>query len=591
MKYRFYFVAKLLLRLMLAFSVTIALMSCSEKPKPVEVVLKPAPTSPPDWTEHAIWYQIYVERFHNGDTQNDPTFTSMSQDYPSNIPANWSLTPWNQNWHTQDKYFANLEGQHDVNGVPIASFDAKTAFRRYGGDLQGVLNKLDYLSELGVNVIYFNPHNDAPTVHKNDARHRRHIGLHFGPDPEGDRELIADETPDDQTTWVMTSADKLFLHLLKEAKKRSIRVVLDYSGPQQLPPLEDGIKSQEAKNLLFATTRRWLDPNSDGDTSDGVDGYLLNANAVAELPLEFWREYRIFVKSINPQAILVADVLSLKRPDKGIDPKPVVQGDIFDAMINHRWYQEAEHFFASAPDETKPIRFVKRLESLMQDIGVEHSHTMVNTAVGQEGLRLLTSLYNKDSEHAQFTQNPAFDLNKPDAHAVNAAKLLLTHQFTFVGTPHILAGDEMGMWGTDNLHNRKPLIWPTFVYEAQASGSIKQEFSSYAVRFDQSLFEHYQFLVKLRRANAVLSSGKIDFLEISDSKHLLSYRRFNKKGEQVFVMFNMGTKPRRVILPLEIVNTSTWQVWRASEGLNIVPLVPSEQLTIAEKSVVVIVAN
>ncbi len=59
-------------------------------------------------------------------------------------------------------------------------------FRRYGGDLQGVLNKLDYLKELGVTALYFRPVNDAPSLHKYDARSYHHVDIHFGPDPEGD---------------------------------------------------------------------------------------------------------------------------------------------------------------------------------------------------------------------------------------------------------------------------------------------------------------------------------------------------------------------------------------------------------------------
>ncbi len=101
--------------------------------------------------------------------------------------------------------------------------------RRYGGDLQGVLDKIDYLDSLGVNAIYFNPMNDAPSLHKYDARHWRHIDRNFGRIRPKDLETIANENPQDASTWQFTEADKLFLKVIEEFHKRGIKVILDYS--------------------------------------------------------------------------------------------------------------------------------------------------------------------------------------------------------------------------------------------------------------------------------------------------------------------------------------------------------------------------
>ena len=101
--------------------------------------------------------------------------------------------------------------------------------RRYGGDLQGVIDQLDYLADLGINAIYFNPVNDSPSLHKYDVRNYHHVDIFFGPDPQGDAALIATEDPADPSTWVWTSADKLFLELIEQARQRGIRVIMDYS--------------------------------------------------------------------------------------------------------------------------------------------------------------------------------------------------------------------------------------------------------------------------------------------------------------------------------------------------------------------------
>lgn len=73
--------------------------------------------------------------------------------------------------------------------------------RRYGGDIQGIIDKLDYLEDLGINALYLNPINDSPSLHKYDARYYHHVDIHFGPDPEGDKKIIAQEDPADPSTW------------------------------------------------------------------------------------------------------------------------------------------------------------------------------------------------------------------------------------------------------------------------------------------------------------------------------------------------------------------------------------------------------
>src|SRR5690349_13765212 len=110
---------------------------------------------PPAWAKNVVWYELFVERFCNGDTSNDPTFADITVPGQSVPPEGWAITPWTSDWYSQESWAAHT-------GKPLSE---TVFFRRYGGDLQGVLNKLDYLKELGVTALYFRPLNDAPSMH------------------------------------------------------------------------------------------------------------------------------------------------------------------------------------------------------------------------------------------------------------------------------------------------------------------------------------------------------------------------------------------------------------------------------------------
>jgi len=567
----------------------------------------------PEWSKEVVWYQIFVERFRNGDYKNDPTPADIEGSYPGFIPDNWSITTWTKDWYKPDVYFTELEKQKDSNGKNITNFDQKVQLRRYGGDLQGVMDKIDYLDSLGITAVFFNPLNDSPSLHKYDARNWRHIDRNFGPSPARDAQIMARETPDDPATWQMTGADSLFVAVIAKLHERGIRVILDYSwnhtgqtcwalkdvqqngkkskyadwyvikqfndsttpenefeyqgwfGVKELPEIketvdhqpatirayEGNLASESVKQHIFNITKRWLDPNGDGDPSDGVDGYRLDV--AAEIGLGFWREYRKVVRSINPDAYLIGEVWWESWPDKLLDPEPFLKGDVFDAVMNYRWYKAARHFFAEAPNEIPVSELVANLKSISDNLRKPCNYAMMNLAASHDVERVATSLYNKNKYKYQTktSDNKDYKINKPDAETYQTLRLLLIHQYTYVGAPHIWAGDEMGMWGEDDPSCRKPLIWSDYTFEPETTHPLGMPRPKDEVKFDADLFAFYQKLNHFRSENPVLAHGEIEYILIDDKNKLLAYSRFNDNTE-IIAVFNTGDKQQIVKLPVKL---------------------------------------
>ncbi|WP_164078370.1 glycoside hydrolase family 13 protein [Alteromonas facilis] len=617
------------LRIPLICAAGLLLSACSQQVPDTSIKQSPNNT-PPEWAKSAVWYQIFVERFNNGDKGNDPTIADLQGGYPGYIPDDWQVSDWTSDWYAPDPYFASVHGQLDSSGYPIEKFSTKTSLRRYGGDLQGVINKLDYLASLGVNALYFNPLNDSPSLHKFDARHWRHIDVNFGPDPEGDKALIAKEDPSDPNTWVMTSADKLFVELIQHAKQRGMRVILDYSwnhtgntfwawqdvvenqqqskyadwywvdrfddpetpenefafhgwfGVKQMPEIRETVKvdhsngiavfegdiaSQQVKDHIFAVTKRWLDPNGDGDPSDGIDGYRLDV--AAEVPLGFWREYREFVRSVNPEAYLIGEIWWEQWPKTLIDPANVLQGDVFDAVMNYRWYRSARRYFAGIDNSILPSQLVTELDELTEGYDRAHLLAMMNMSASHDTPRVLTSFYNKNNYKFNTTADadPTYKIGKPDGETYARVKAFLTFQFTQPGAPQIYAGDEMGMWGSDDPHNRKPLIWPELTFDNETLHPLGHERASDPVKFNTDLFTVYQSLIALRETNPVLVDGAIEYYATKDEQNVLAYARSNEQGQRVYVAFNMSAVEQVFPMPQNLLTDRPAQLWQSDSPI------------------------
>ncbi|MFP4289659.1 MAG: alpha-amylase family glycosyl hydrolase [Bacteroidales bacterium] len=588
----------------------------SEKMKGIE---KTAFEDPPQWAAEVVWYQIFVERFRNGDSSNDPQKEDIVGAYPGFVPDAWEVTPWTWDWYREDPYMEGIEDLEDLNGNKMEYFGQKAQLRRYGGDLQGVLDKIDYLDSLGIGAVYFNPLNDAPSLHKYDARNWRHVDVNFGPDPEGDKKIIADEDPADPSTWKFTKADQMFIEVIRAFHDRDIKVILDYSwnhtgitfwawqdvlknqqssqfadwywinsfddpqtdenefdyrgwlGVASLPEIketeyhdhskrvttfEGDVYDDKVKEHIFAITRRWLDPNGDGDPSDGVDGYRLDV--AAEMPLGFWREYREVVREVNPNAFLLGEIWWEEFPDKLLNPKEFLEGDIFDAPMNYRWYRAARHFFNESPDEIMVSAFVDSLNSFRSDLREVSNYAMMNLVASHDVPRVLTSLFNKNKYkyNATTSADPDYKIHKPDEATFETLEMLLAHQFTYIGAPHIWAGDEMGMWGADDPSTRKPLTWYDMVFDPEKTHPLGQKRPVDSVEFNSELFNYFRKLITIRNTHDVLHHGNIEFLTADDNEKILSYSRFNNT-EEVIAVFNASDQVREITLKPKFNNRYT----------------------------------
>lgn len=545
----------------------------------------------PSWAKDQIWYQLFVERFNNGDKSNDPTVESTS--VPNmNIapPKGWKISPWTSNWYLRQPW------EQDST----MDFGTVLQYRRYGGDLQGVLDKLDYLQDLGVTAIYINPINDAPSLHKYDARNYRHVDISFGPDPEGDKQIMESEDPADPATWKWTSADKMFLKLVNELHKRGMKIIVDYSwnhtgtmfwawldilknqsnskykdwynissfddpttpenefkydgwyGNAYMPELKkvdittprvngfpyEGNINEGAKNHVFNVTKRWLAP--DGDASKGIDGYRLDV--AEQIGLGFWRDYRKFVKEINPNAYLIGEIWWQKWPDKLMNPAPYLKGDVFDAVMFYQVYKPARAFFGVNNDNIDAQQFVDSLQYQWNRLDSDKVYAMMNVSSTHDSPRLLTSFYNsnKYKYHANTNENPDYKTGKPDKETYKRLRLYLIHLFTTVGAPQIWNGEEMGMWGADDPNCRKPLMWKEMKFDNEYRNNTQLGKKIYdKVVFNQTQYDLYKRLIAIRKSESALRDGEIKFLYAEGNK--LAYERYDS-SESIIVLFNRSSK-------------------------------------------------
>ncbi|HCC31444.1 MAG TPA: alpha-amylase, partial [Marinilabiliales bacterium] len=163
--------------------------------------------------------------------------------------------------------------------------------------------------------------------------------------------------------------------------------------------------------------------------------------------------------------------------------------------------------------------------------------------------RTATSLYNKNKY--KFRAKPYDDANyrieKPDGETRWIQKMLLIHQYTFVGAPHIWYGDEVGMWGADDPDTRKPMVWGDITYEPETSYPQGKLRKPDVVETDTQLFQFIKELIQLRKQHPALVHGTLEFLVTEDKNGTLLYKR-TYNGDVIWVAFNISKNQQTITL-------------------------------------------
>ena len=545
--------------------------------------------SVPDWARDVVWYQIFPDRFRDGDPNNQPTRESL--EFVVKPGKDWRISPWTGDWYARDAWEKNLGPSFYANGV----FD-----RRYGGDLQGVIDKLPYLKQLGVTALYFNPVFYSRSLHKYDGNSFHHIDPYFGPDPAGDFAMMDRETADPKT-WQWTAADRLFLDLLAKARGLGLRVIIDgvfnhtgrdffafkelrvnqarsryqnwyvvdsfddpttrrvefsykgWWGHNTLPVFAASADGEdvaaEPKAYIFQITERWMRPVVDGKEVPGIDGWRLDV--ADERPTKFWRDWNRYVRKLNPEAYTVAEIWK--------NPEELIREGEFSASMNYFAFAMPVKGFlidrVIPPSQfgvllnERRAAFPEGVAAVMQNLVDSHDTERVASTIVNSG-----RVPYEDRSGFNFNANnsprfePGYLIRKPNARERSIQKLVALFQLTYFGAPMIYYGTEAGMWSAHDPDDRMPMAWEDMKFDPQQSdprGNVREPDD---VNFDRNIFDFFQAIITLRNGSSALRRGDFTVVPTPDESGAFAYTRA-LDGERKLVILNRGEEAVTLALP------------------------------------------
>lgn len=504
-------------------------------------------------------YQIFPDRFCNGDRSNDV----KTGEYRYLERQVVQVSDWER-----------LPEATDINHF-------------YGGDLQGVLERLDYLEDLGVEVLYFNPLFVSPSNHKYDTQDYEHIDPHFGVlVRDGGAVLPMDAADNQQATLYrnrttkkenLEASDRLFAKLVAEAHRRGMRVILDgvfnhcgafhkwmdregfYCGrvkgayQEKESPFHDyfywneggsyegwwGYENHPKLNLegcealrqeILEIGKRWVSPPF------CADGWRLDVAAdLGKTPAfnhAFWRMFRQAVKGVSPEKLILAEHYG--------EAAAWLQGDQWDSVMNYDAFMEpVTWFFTGVSKHSTEERqelynhtksFWETMEEQRRKLPPQAVATAMNELSNHDHSRFLTRT-NRRLGRLETAGSLAAGQDV-DLAVLREAVLL---QMTWSGAPTIYYGDEAGLVGWTDPDNRRTYPWG---------------------KEDQALIAFHRAAIRLRKEHPCLRHGAM--LCLSEEEGVIAYGRFEKE-EALVVAINNTEKSKNLSLPV-------WQIGMQPEG-------------------------
>ena len=326
-----------------------------------------------------------------------------------------------------------------------------------------------------------------------------------------------------------------------------------WAGVKDLPEINKHGKYDLADGFaehIHAIVKRWMEP--DGNPADGIDGWRLD---VAEkINLKFWREFRKWVKDINPEAYITGEIWWQNwQVNQMFNAAPWLQGDAFDAVMNYRFAQAVKSFVVDIKDQITPEAFTDSIKILMKEYPKDNFYVMQNLVDSHDVDRIGSQIVNPDrwfDHYANPGQNKDYKVRKPNKTELLKQKLIAGIQMTMPGAPMIYYGDEAGMWGGDDPDCRKPMVWANLKYDDEVADPLGRERKPDKVVFNKNLFNWYRKLISIRKENKALSGGNLKFFLVDNLGKVLGYNR-SLAGKTISVIINNNDEEKSIGIKLE----------------------------------------
>ncbi|MBI5573840.1 MAG: alpha-glucosidase C-terminal domain-containing protein, partial [Elusimicrobia bacterium] len=287
-------------------------------------------------------------------------------------------------------------------------------------------------------------------------------------------------------------------------------------------------------------TKRWMDPNNDGDPSDGIDGWRLDVPDCVKMP--FWKEWSALVKKLNPEAYIVGELWT-ESPDW-------LNCELFHAQMNYPLVKLMIKFFIDK--SISPSQLEKSLNELLSTYPMQVNFVQMNLLDSHDTDRIASMIYNPHREYDKRNRlnprdggdyNKNYKNTKPTKNCYELLKQITAFQFTFIGSPCIWYGDEVGMWGADDPFDRKPMLWRELEPYGEPDAKV-----------DEDLSAHYEKIISIREKYPVFKTGLYKPIISDDEKNIFAFERI--KGEKTgIVVMNKSGKTQKIELTLSTLPT------------------------------------